>query len=268
MISAHLKQTFRGLRRQMAFRMFAASVPSGFTLTENIVIVAAHPDDETFGTGGLIAKARSLSANRALRVSVIFLTSGGSSHKGCCELTSAELEQNREVTSRRATETLGLSPTDLYYLRLPDGALPHPGQPGYDEACQLLADLLSDIRPTQIFTTHPDEGWSDHSAAARLTMSARTRAALTCEVYYYCVWLPVSVPLSAARKVQWRTGRKMDIADCKHVKAQAVQHYLDHKAPCGQPYCGRLPQSLIRASTWDKELFFRADDGVLNRESV
>lgn len=237
-------------------RLFAGNdIPNG-----NRVIVAAHPDDETFGVGGLLA-ATSLSARGATqqtpRVSVIFLTSGGSSHAGCCDISSDELTSRREDTARRAAGILGIAKENLHFMRLPDGKLPHEGMPGFAEASSRLAKILSAVRPDQIFTHHSNDGHPDHTAADALTRAALRENGSNTDLFRYCVWYWFSVPLRKAFAVNWRQAILLDIQTGYPKKKEAIDEYLRDLAPCGNPYCGILPHPFLVAFTWPKELFFR-----------
>jgi LmbE family N-acetylglucosaminyl deacetylase len=223
-------------------------------VTNNILVVAPHPDDETFGASGVICKCLA----NAGRVTIVFLTSGGASHKGCCDIPSAELETKREITSRRAAQLFGISDTNLHYLRLPDGRLPHRDQPGFTEATELLAAILKTVKPSQVYATHPAEGWSDHTAGAQMAESAIQSANSNAELFYYCVWLWLSVPFGVLAGLDWSRGLKMDIDEFVDTKQQAVRLYVGDKAPCGNPYCGILPQALIEGLKSGRELYFRA----------
>ena len=85
---------------------------------QHLLVVAAHPDDETLGAGGLLARA----AARGLDVTVIVASSGEGSHPGSPTHTPAALAAVREAEARAAVAVL--APTAaLQFLRLPDGDL-------------------------------------------------------------------------------------------------------------------------------------------------
>ena len=69
-----------------------------------IVVVAAHPDDETLGFG---AAAAALAA-RGVRVQVVVASDGGASNPDATALQRHRLEQDRRAELHDATDILGL----------------------------------------------------------------------------------------------------------------------------------------------------------------
>jgi LmbE family N-acetylglucosaminyl deacetylase/SAM-dependent methyltransferase len=82
-----------------------------------LVVLAAHPDDETLGAGGLIADA----AARGVPVTVVVVTDGAASHPGSS--TSAEdLVATRAEEARVAVHLLGPD-VELVQWSIADGAV-------------------------------------------------------------------------------------------------------------------------------------------------
>lgn len=82
-----------------------------------LVVLAAHPDDETLGAGGLVADA----AARGLPVTVVVVTDGAASHPG--STTGAEsLVATRAEEARVAVGLLGHD-VELVRWAVPDGAV-------------------------------------------------------------------------------------------------------------------------------------------------
>jgi LmbE family N-acetylglucosaminyl deacetylase/SAM-dependent methyltransferase len=82
-----------------------------------LVVLAAHPDDETLGAGGLIADA----AARGVPVTVVVVTDGAASHPG--STTSAEdLVATRAEEARVAVHLLGHD-VELVQWSIADGAV-------------------------------------------------------------------------------------------------------------------------------------------------
>jgi len=85
---------------------------------DHVVVLAAHPDDETLGAGGLMARAFS----HGCRVTVVVATDGEASHPESPTRTAASLGAARRHEVDRATRRL--APTrELTLLGLPDGSL-------------------------------------------------------------------------------------------------------------------------------------------------
>src|SRR5689334_6624778 len=102
-------------------------------LTEcrEIVVVAAHPDDETLGFGA----AAAMLADMDVHVQVVSASDGGASHGDLSRLERHRLERVRRAELHRAVNALGLP--DPISLGLPDGQL--------SDREHRVADLLTDI---------------------------------------------------------------------------------------------------------------------------
>jgi LmbE family N-acetylglucosaminyl deacetylase len=85
---------------------------------ERIVVIAAHPDDETLGAGGLIARASAA----GVPIEVVVVTDGAASHPGD-EEGPRELRELREEESRRALSALAPE-ARITFLGYPDSGTP------------------------------------------------------------------------------------------------------------------------------------------------
>jgi LmbE family N-acetylglucosaminyl deacetylase len=188
---------------------------------------------------------------------VVLLSSGGQSHAVCCHHSSALVATQRECTTRRVLAWLGIEEAQLQFCRFDDGELPHLGAAGFPAAVDKLAAVLRACQPHQIFVTHPMEGWSDHQAAEEITRAALRTSGMSAELYHYCVWFWFSLPLRRAWRVDWLNACLLDIGPVWDRKQAAIRMYLEDLAPCGVPWCGRLPDEMLAAFNWRKELFFR-----------
>lgn len=212
-----------------------------------VCILAPHPDDETFGCGQLIAEMTA----RNKTVSVIFFSSGGGSHKGCCNLPTSEIEAERCRRAKAILADLGVRAENIIFLNMPDGELTESIPPEYDKIKQLVESQPSAV----LLAPHPQEGWRDHGAVAAL---ARKLAEGTKkELFYYCVWFYFSMPFRKFHHVQWSKAYSVGSSAAWRKKDEACRKYLTHIAPCGKPYAGVLPAELISAVLYRKEFFFR-----------
>ncbi|HEY0069498.1 MAG TPA: PIG-L family deacetylase, partial [Chloroflexia bacterium] len=127
------------------------SVPSG---SERVLVVAPHPDDETLGCGGAIA--RHVEAQD--RVCVLIVTDGASSRAG--GRGRGEIRKLRESEATAAMRVLG--PLDLVQLGLPEG---------HWKARDLqlpLEALLQQDRPTRIYAPSCVDFHPEHVKVAQV----------------------------------------------------------------------------------------------------
>lgn len=94
-----------------------ASPGGGLGRVGSAVIVAAHPDDEVLGTGGLIA----LLAAAGARLRLVAITDGEGSHRGHAD--PAALARRRIAETAAALTALGAGQTEVVRLGFPDTGL-------------------------------------------------------------------------------------------------------------------------------------------------
>jgi LmbE family N-acetylglucosaminyl deacetylase len=136
------------------------------------VIVAAHPDDEVLGAGGLISM---LAASRA-RLRLVAVTDGERSHRG--HASPAVLARRRTAETADALRALGARAAEVIRLKLPDSGL----AVREDELTAALAPLLAGF--DMCLAPWDRDMHPDHEAAGRAA-----RRAGRGQLYYYPVWM-------------------------------------------------------------------------------
>jgi LmbE family N-acetylglucosaminyl deacetylase len=134
--------------------------------------VLAHPDDESLGTGGALAKC----AADGIATYLVTATRGerGRFLAGEESPGPAIVGQVREAELRAAARELGIR--DVRFLDYPDGAL-DAVDPA--EAVEKIAGHLRRVKPHVVITFGPDGayGHPDHIAISQLTTAAIVSAA-------------------------------------------------------------------------------------------
>lgn len=132
-----------------------------------IACVFAHPDDETFCVGGIIAKY----ADRGAVIDVFCATNGGAGKAAGVPVSSRdELAALRRAEAKRAGEILGIASLEM--PGYPDGQL------STVDASTLTGDIVAFIRrtrPVVVIGFGPEgapTGHRDHAAMSRATMAA------------------------------------------------------------------------------------------------
>jgi LmbE family N-acetylglucosaminyl deacetylase/SAM-dependent methyltransferase len=145
-----------------------------------VVVVGAHPDDETLGAGGLLATA----VAAGIDVQVVLATSGEGSHPASPTVTPAELARRRSAEAVAAAEELGLDPDQVLELGLPDGALVEHA----DELTRVLVEVVGDGRDTLLAAPWRTDGHPDHEAAGTAAATAARRTGATLAEYPVWFW--------------------------------------------------------------------------------
>lgn len=135
-------------------------------LKEKMLLVFAHPDDETFGMGGTIA----LASRSGAKVKVISATKG---EKGKLHLdrplSEKELGEIRAQELKKALQVLGAEPP--IFFDYPDGSL---DQVDEKEIISKIIKIIREFQPYNIVTFGPDgiSGHHDHIAISRFASKA------------------------------------------------------------------------------------------------
>ena len=183
-----------------------------------VVVVAAHPDDESLGAAGLAVRAH----RTGVRVDLVVVTAGEHSHPASPSVSPSALATRRAAESRAAWTALGAE-REPRFLGVEDGTVA-----SYEDAVTTaLVDLLGDARDALVVAPWRHDGHPDHEAAGRAAAAAcrRTGAGLV----EYPIWF-------------WHWGRPADApwddlvavgldADAGERKAAAIAAHQTQVAP-------------------------------------
>jgi len=136
-----------------------------------LMAVLAHPDDESLGFGGTLARYGS----EGVETILVTATRGENGRDGASRTSSPEqLGRKREAELRAACKTLSVS--QIHFLDYIDGALDRADAA---EAIGKIASHIRRIRPHVVVTFGPDGayGHPDHIAISQFTTAAVVDAA-------------------------------------------------------------------------------------------
>ena len=142
---------------------------------ERVLVLAAHPDDETLGAGGLLAAC----AQRDVAVTVVVATDGEGSHPGSPTTTAAQLAARRRLEVQAAVAEL-VPGCAVRFLGLPDGGLDRHGAALRAQVEHLAAGCTLIVSPWT-GDRHPD-----HEACA--VVAADIAALLGLAHWQYPIW--------------------------------------------------------------------------------
>ena len=178
-----------------------------------LILVAAHPDDETLGLGATAA----MLSRRGVTVQVVAVTDGEAAYPD-------EIGGRRELAKLRrdelaaAAEALGL-PTPIF-LRIPDGEVQ-----GHERrlSARLGVMLAGFDRGTWCATTWRGDGHPDHEATGRAAAAAVKRAGA--RLLEYPVWMwHWATPDDPA--VPWHRARRVELTPRElTTKAEAMRSF-------------------------------------------
>ena len=181
-------------------------------MRNNVLVVAAHPDDDAIGCAGAILRHKRSGDS----VHVLYLTDGIGSREGI----DAEAFAARSKGSQRATELLGYDSVEnlMYDDNCLDGVL-------LLDVVQKIEGVIRNIQPSIIYTHHPSDLNIDHRRAHEATMTAARPQPGYCvkEVYLYEVLSSTNWSLAYSPKFEPNTF--VDISEHICAKERILNFY-------------------------------------------
>jgi LmbE family N-acetylglucosaminyl deacetylase len=139
-----------------------------------VLVLAAHPDDEVIGAGGMLA----WHASRGHSLTVVHATDGAKGDPGQRE---HDIRAVRRREGIEALGRLGIGPARDWGL--PDGELPEH----VDELTARIAGVMREVAPRTLYSFHAGEAHRDHRAVAVATAAAAPALPAGCRCLLYGV---------------------------------------------------------------------------------
>jgi LmbE family N-acetylglucosaminyl deacetylase len=227
------------------------------------LVVAPHPDDETLGCGATIMRKRTADAP----VTVLVVTDGRHSHASPY-LPPGDLAQLRRAEMAEAAARLGLSPDAVRWAGFVDGTLTERE----DELVDLLVDLITTVRPDELYVTPADESHPDHAALGRAGRRAVARTDQPPRLLEYPVWLWAAWPLRRGARMRSMLDAGRVILRRRVIRVATAPYLPDklhalqaHGSQVGRPgpvpehaEWAVLPDAVLEAAADTVELFLTA----------
>jgi LmbE family N-acetylglucosaminyl deacetylase len=213
---------------------------------KSTLVIAPHQDDETFGCGGLIALKREMD----VPVKVVFLTDGSGSHRHISGFDAHALTEQRQAEAQAAGAILGLDPSDLLFLDLPDSRLRTMSRARREEAISRLIAIMQEFQPGEVYVTHRHDKHEDHEAGYEIVAEAVERSSLPITVFQYMVWGIWWSALGARlTRNDFAGARRLPIGSVHMKKHKAIGIYHSQ--------LDVLPSGFVKRFFWPYEIFFR-----------
>jgi LmbE family N-acetylglucosaminyl deacetylase len=230
----------------------------------SMMFVLAHPDDETFGPGGTIAKY----ARDGVRITVVTATSGQAGRTAGLASTPEELGRVREQEARDAADVLGIAA--IHFFGYMDGKL---DQADEEEVEEKVVRRIREERPDVVVTFGPEGAGNEHRDHQRISRVATTAVASAADPERFKAQLIAGLMPHAVSKFYYMTGYTnpwgemrqaflpvttvIDIADYLEMKIEAFRRHRSQ-----QEWMRKLQEWI--AANRQQEVYHRASSVVAN----
>lgn len=184
----------------------------------NVLVVAAHPDDEILGCGATVARH----AAQGCRVETLILAEGATARDNVRDSKSRHTDiKNLRESARLAAEILGAAPPRF-------GGLPDNRLDGLDrlDIIKMIETVIAEVRPEIVYTHHSGDLNLDHRIAAEAVATASRplpgvplRAIYAFETVSSSEWGP------SAGFAEFKPTRFVDVKDHLQSKHRALACY-------------------------------------------
>ena len=152
-------------------------------MKKKIIVVAPHPDDETLGCGGTIAKRLA----EGCEIFVIVMTDGRNAFSKlfgiCSEPNPDEMVRMRRTEMNRAMKVLGVPVENILFLGVEDGKI----EDNVDVLATKVLEILNELQPVEIYFPYSGDYHRDHRAACLILKDCLKRSSFSGIAYSYSV---------------------------------------------------------------------------------
>ena len=212
----------------------ANQLPSNTLATwQSVLVFAPHPDDESLGCAGLLAKLRKLGK----RIHVVVVSDGAKSHPQSVRFSEEDRIRIREQESIAAAKALGFRSDHISFLRYPDTSVPSEADPTevVQEAVYRITNLINTFRPDQVLTCWRRDPHCDHRATNLLVHRAVAASDLTLNqevtIWEYPIWVWESKEQADLPRAEEGLWYAIDIRSELSAKQQSIHQHRSQIIP-------------------------------------
>lgn len=222
---------------------------------ERTLVVAPHPDDESLGCGGMIARLAEL--KRATHT--LFVTDGGASHPQSAAWPRERLAAQREAEAAEALARLGAGDHPRSFMRLPDAGMPGEGTSRWRDASRSVVDILSAFQPDLVLLPWRRDPHRDHRDSWRLVTAALAMADQRPMQLEYAIWLDELGAEDDRPQPGEVVERRLTITSYQAAKRAAVAAHISQTTNLitDDPDGFRLTAATIERLTGPEEIYWQ-----------
>jgi LmbE family N-acetylglucosaminyl deacetylase len=207
----------------------------------SVVIVAAHPDDEVLGVGGVLAMVAAAGA----RIRLVAVTDGEASHPGLDPTAAGELAECRAAETLTAMRELG-APVEIVRLKMPDTGVARREAELRDQLTGLVTGFGVCLAPWD------GDRHADPEAAGRAAAGACAAAGV--DLLSYPIWAWHWAHPRDSR-VPWDRAVRVPLsAEARQRKQIAINCFASQLRPRGPQRPAVLPPEVVAHFIRDQEV--------------
>ena len=198
-------------------------------MSETILVVVAHPDDEVLGAGGTLARR----ATQGDQVHIVFLADGVGARgddRGAVERRAKAARQAAMLLGAREPQFLGFPDNRLDTVDLLD-------------LTKAIEQVVGQVAPHTVYTHHAGDLNIDHGLCHRAVLTACRPLPESSVRRIYAMEVPSSTEWSVATDV-FAPNRFIDISATLETKRRALEAYAEEMRPFPHPRSFEAVQAL------------------------
>ncbi len=201
-----------------------------------VLVVGAHPDDETFGAGATIASL----VQAGVEVHALSLSSGEAALHHVDRRVD-DLAARRASEYAAACQALGIGSSTV--RDFPDSGLAYAPQ----ALSAAVADIIQRVRPAQVLTVWWGDPHPDHRATGEAAVAAAKAAG--CPVSGFAVWAPHWLDPAAEPASAHRCQPMLADERARAARKRAVDCYRSQTEPLAADLAPILPAAFVEWTT-------------------
>ncbi len=208
----------------------------------NVLVVAAHPDDEVLGCGGVIARL----VAQGDQVYALYLTDGQGAREEGKTKKSQTLVKNRRNAAEKAASILGLK--KCWYENFPDNAM---DSVVFLDIVKAVESVNAEVNADTVYTHYFGDLNIDHQLTHRAVMTA-FRPQVNCSVKsIFSFEVLSSTEWSGPMAKEFLPQYVVDISDYWDTKMEALTAYQDEMkvSPHSRSYTAVEALAKLRGQT-------------------
>ncbi|OIR07341.1 1D-myo-inositol 2-acetamido-2-deoxy-alpha-D-glucopyranoside deacetylase [mine drainage metagenome] len=217
-----------------------------------VLVVAPHPDDESLGCGGTIARLTGQSGT----VQIAMVTDGRASHPGHPLHDPDQIAAMRRGEAELAALRLGVPAGELRFLGYEDGRLGELSDAARARLVADLADLIRATQPDTILAPLARDGSSEHDRVTECLDEALRTASQHPRILEYPIWARWQVRPLVKAAFHYPGIFAVDIRGVEAVKRTAIAAHTSQLLPLPPFTEPTLPADFRSLFKDPVELFF------------